>query len=81
MSFIAPPEISVHHDVGSLSQAAFPEVHQEECQIVEHIPRRNGLVEFHRIEKRRLAIQEDEVSKMQVAMATSHESLRAALPK
>ena len=65
-------------DVRGLVQAALDQIHQQECEIVEHIARRDQRVEFDRIERHGLAVDQRDIAEMQVAVAAADEPLRAA---
>jgi hypothetical protein len=56
VSFVALPEVAIQHNVRRLPEVAFPEVHQEESEVIENVAGRYGVVELDRIEKCRLPI-------------------------
>ena len=69
---VARVEIAVEDQVGIGARSAVPQVHQQEADVVEDVGRRHALVELEAVEQRRLAVDEADVAKMQVAMAAAH---------
>ena len=49
-----------------------PQVHEQEGEVVEHVDRRHGVVEFQAVERRRTALEQADVAQMQVAVAVAH---------
>lgn len=55
------------------AQPAPPQVHQQERQIVAGVDAGDFVVELHGVERRRHAVQHDQVAQVQVAVAEPHE--------
>lgn len=64
--------------MGVHPQRAVLEVHEQEGDVVEHVDARHLVAELDAVEQGGPAVDETDVSEMQVAMATTNESLRAA---
>ena len=73
MGFI---EIAVHHKIGEIRQAAMPQVHQQECEVVEHVYGGDLVVELDAVEQARRAIEEADIAQVQIAMAAAQPALR-----
>ena len=72
-------EVAIEEPVGGSAQAALLKIHQQEGEVVEDVSAGDLIGEFHRVEQRRLAVDEDDVAQVQIAMATADESGLAAL--
>ncbi len=57
------------------------QIHQRECEVVEHVDRRHLRVELDGVEQHGLLLDQHDIRKMQVAVATAHEAPAAALFK
>ena len=62
-------EIAVHHEVGELRQAAMPQVHQQEGEVVEHVDRGDRSLNSMQSKSVGTAVEEADVAQMQVAVA------------
>ena len=65
-------KISVHDQIGEFGEAAMPQVHEQEGKVVEHIDRRDLVVELDAVEQARRAVEQADVAQMQVAVAAAH---------
>ena len=72
-------EIAVEEPVGGGAQAALLQIHQKKSQIVENVPTRNLVRKLHRVEQRRLAVDENDVAQVQIAVTTANKTGLAAL--
>ena len=45
------------------------QIHDQECDVIEHVDHGQGIVEFDRIEQGRRAVEQTDISKMQIAVA------------
>ena len=70
-------EIAVEHDVRGGPQPALGQIHQQECQIVEHVARRDQRAEFDGIEQHRPALEQDDIAEMEIAVDAADEASRA----
>ena len=68
----------VEQPVGRAAKAALLQIHQQEGEIVEHVAAGDLVGEFDRVEQGRLAVDEDDVAQMQVAVTAAHEPGRPA---
>src|SRR5437764_5892431 len=71
-------EIAVEHAIAELAVTTMVQVHQQECEIVEHIDGGDLVAELDRIKQGRLSIDEADVVQMQIAVAAADLALRAA---
>lgn len=65
-------EVAVGHQVGQFGESAMPQVHGQDGQIVEHVDRRDLLVELDAVEQARLAVEQAYVAEMQIAVAAPY---------
>ena len=71
------PQIAVPDRIGVPRQLPAPQVHDQEGKVVQHVDAGNIVVELDRVEQRGLAVEQDDVAKVEVTMALAH---RAVLP-
>ncbi len=62
-------KIAVEDDIGFAHEAAPPEVHQQEGEIVKHVRGCQFGAEFQAVERRRLTVDQRDVGKMKIAVA------------
>src|SRR5208283_3784713 len=65
-AFAGYVEIAVEHQIGEFAVSLVDQVHQQKGQIVEHVDRGYRVVEFNRVEQRRLAVEEADIAQMQI---------------
>ena len=58
--------------------AALDKIHQQKGKIVKHVTRGHDRIELERIKRQWRTVYQRDIAEMQVAMAASDESLRAA---
>jgi hypothetical protein len=71
--------ISVEHRVGRLQVTARIEVHQQKGEVIENIDRRQCLAELQRVKGNRVAVDEHDVAKVQIAVTAADARRVAAL--
>jgi hypothetical protein len=72
VEILRPPrlaEIAIEHDIGCYRQFALDQVHQQEGEIIEHVAGGDPGVEFDGVEQHRRAIEQNDIAKMQIAVA------------
>ena len=67
-------QITVEHDICGCGKSALDQIHQQKGEIVEHVAGRDTVVEFDGVEQHRLAVNQDDVAEMQVAMAAANKT-------
>ena len=67
-------EVGVGDDVGFVTQSACPQVHHEECEVVEDVGRGKFRVELQAVERNWLAVDDRDVPEMQIAVTVAHAS-------
>ena len=67
-------EIAVEEPVGGGAQAPLLQIHQKKGQIVENIAARNLVGKLDRIEQCRLAVDENDVAQVQIAVTAANET-------
>ena len=55
-------------------QTAAPEIHEEECEVIQHINAGDLVIKFDCIEERRAAIDQDNIAQMHVAVTLTYET-------
>jgi len=68
------PKIAVETGIRGLLETALPQIHDQEGEIVEHVASGHGLVELERVEQNGLAVDDRDISQMQIAVAAPHKS-------
>jgi hypothetical protein len=64
-------EIVVDQQVGEVGQSSVPEVHRQEGEIVEHVDRRQPLVEVEAVEQPWSALEHADVAQVQIAVTAA----------
>ena len=72
-------KIAVEEPVGGGAQAPLLQVHQKKSQIVKNVAARNFVGKLDRVEQRRLAVEENDIAQVQIAVTAANEAGRAAL--
>ncbi len=72
-------EIPVEEPVSGGAQAPLLQVHQKKSQIVQNVPARDFVGKLDRIEQSRLAVDENDVAQVQIAVTAANETGLAAL--
>ena len=70
--------IPVEHDIGSGRETALKQVHQQERKVVEDVTGRDDVAELDGIEKNGPAVDQDNITEMQIAMDAADETLPPA---
>src|SRR5215510_8557859 len=71
-------EIAVEHDIGGGRKAALEQVHQQEGKVVEDVARPDDVAELDGIEKKRPAVNQDDIAEVKVTMDAADETLPPA---
>src|SRR5215471_3241562 len=53
---------------------ATPEIHEEECEVIQHINAGDLVIKFDCIEERRAAINQDNIAQMHIAVTLTYET-------
>src|SRR5262245_27265693 len=69
-------EVAVEHHVGRTIDPTLDQVHQQEGEVVEHVPRGDERIELDGIEQRRLAVDQCNVAEVEIAMTATDEARR-----
>ena len=72
-------KIAVEEPVGGGAQTPLLQIHQKKGQIVENVAARNLVGKLDRVEQRRLAVEENDVAQVQIAVTAANETGLAAL--
>src|SRR5581483_9402193 len=68
----------IQHDICRLLEPALQEVHQQERKIVKDVPGGDDVAELDGIEQYRLAVEQDDIAEMEVAVNAAHEPRAAS---
>ena len=71
-------QIAVEETVSGGAESTLLQIHQQEGEIIEHVPAGDGFGKLDRVEQGRLAVDQRDVAKMQVPVTAADESGRAA---
>ena len=74
-------KISVQDHIGRAIQAAFDQIHEQKRQIVKHVARGDDGIEFQRVERDGLAVDNRDIAEMKVAVAAADQARGAARGK
>ncbi len=73
--------VGIEQEVGMRLKVPVPQIHQQECKVIQDVDRRQILIEFDGVKKCRYAIDHYDIAQMKIAMASPDKAPTSALAK
>ena len=72
LRLVAFPEIAIEDQIAGAPKSSFFEVHQQKGEIVKLVAGGDPVVELHRVEQHRFAVDQRDIAQVQIAVAAAH---------